>query len=427
MKKEHTTDFDIAVLGLGYVGLPLFLELSRHFTVRGYDPNIKRIEQLKHGVDATGEISKEHFSGVKNLKISNDPEELKTANTYIITVPTPVDKFNKPDLSQLKAASELVATYLKRNDVVIYESTVYPGTTEEICSRILEQKSGLSLNNDFFLGYSPERINPGANQPKLRDIVKVTSGSNAVAANLVDFIYSRVVSAGTFKAESIKVAEAAKVIENIQRDVNIALINEFAMLFEKLSINTSSVLEAARTKWNFLDFRPGLVGGHCIGVDPYYLTHKAQEVGFHPELILAGRRINDYMSKFVVTQLIKKISSREYFAKDPKVLILGFTFKENCSDVRNTKVFDIFSELQEYSLRVDVYDPVANSSEVKEQYGISLVPELIKQDYVGVILAVGHNQFKDISANFLRSLGQKGCVVYDLKGILNKAEVDISI
>jgi UDP-N-acetyl-D-glucosamine/UDP-N-acetyl-D-galactosamine dehydrogenase len=415
----------IAVIGLGYVGLPLAVEFGKKRLVIGFDINDARVSELASGWDHTLECSSEELRQAGNLKFTSNPEDLKAAQIFIVTVPTPVDKANRPDLTPLVQASETVAKFLKVGDVVIYESTVYPGVTEEVCVPVLENLSGLLFNKDFFCGYSPERINPGDKERRLPAIRKVTSGSTQDVANEVDFLYSEIITAGTFKASSIKVAEAAKVIENTQRDVNIALMNELSLIFNKLGIDTLEVLQAAGTKWNFLPFRPGLVGGHCIGVDPYYLTHKAQEVGYHPDVILAGRRINDSMALHVVGETIKLMLKKGLPVLGSKVLVLGLTFKENCPDVRNTKVIDIIKGLLSYNTTVDVYDPWVSLDEARLEYGIDcLSSRPHKHHYSAIVLAVGHEHFKKMSIAEIRSFGVKGAVIFDVKGILGKEDVD---
>src|SRR5436190_2689643 len=394
----------IAVVGLGYVGLPLAVYLSRHFPTIGFDIDPSRIEQLCRGVDRTRELTTEELTESSRITYSDDAKALSDCNFYIVTVPTPIDPAKRPDLSALIAASRTVGSVLSKQSIVVYESTVYPGVTEEICAPILAQASGLKLNEDFFVGYSPERINPGDHAHRLPDIVKVTSGSTPDAAELVNFVYGKVVSAGTHKASSIRVAEAAKVIENIQRDVNIALINELTMLFKQLGLETREVLEAAGTKWNFQPFRPGLVGGHCIGVDPYYLTHKAESVGFHPQMILAGRRINDGMASYVAGDVVKRMLKRKQRVESARVLVMGFTFKENCPDTRNTKVADLIQELADLVAEVAVYDPVADVELAKQEYGIALNNKLPDGPFDAVVLAVKHNSIAGMGEAAIRSL-----------------------
>ena len=417
----------IAVIGLGYVGLPLAVAFSRKYSVIGYDINNSRIQDLTDCVDSTLEVSKDELKSSKNLLFTSNINILKDANVFIVTVPTPIDEHNRPNLSPLIKASEMIGKILKQNDVVIYESTVYPGATEEVCIPILEKFSGFLLNKNFFAGYSPERINPGDKEHKINDILKVTSGSNPEIAEYIDNLYSSIISAGTFKASSIKVAEAAKVIENTQRDVNIALINELSIIFNKLDIDTSEVLEAAGTKWNFLPFRPGLVGGHCIGVDPYYLTHKAQSIGHHPEIILAGRRINDGMSEYIVSQLIKAMLKKGIAVHGAEVLIMGLTFKENCPDLRNTKVADIVKNLMEYKINVDVVDPWCSNEESISEYNIEVKKEGVKGKYDAIVLAVNHKEFALLGADEIHALGKKVHLIYDLKYVINKSDSDMRL
>lgn len=417
----------IAVIGQGYVGLPLAVEFGKKYITVGFDINKTRIEELSNGKDSTLECSTEELDDAVNLTFSSDISNIADCNVYIVTVPTPITDENAPDLTPLKKASELLGSVMKKDDVVIYESTVYPGATEEVCLPIIEKCSGLTFNKDFFAGYSPERINPGDKVNRLTTIVKITSGSDPQTANFVDELYSSIVTAGTHKASSIKVAEAAKVIENTQRDLNIAIINEFAKIFNKLNIDTEEVLKAAGTKWNFLPFKPGLVGGHCISVDPYYLTHKAQEVGYRPEVILAGRRINDGMGEYVATQLVKKLSSNQIHIDEAKVLILGFTFKGDCPDVRNTKIIDIIKELKDFNMSVDVYDSWAASDEVKKEYDIDLINRLEKGKYDAVVLAVDHSEFKELGEKALRALCKEKHILYDVKHVLAINESDLRL
>ena len=414
----------IAVIGLGYVGLPLAVEFGKKIDTVGFDINSQRIAQLNDGVDVTLEVESDELKSSTRLHCTDKPEEIESANVYIVTVPTPIDEFKRPDLSPLISASKLVGSVLKANDVVIYESTVYPGATEEDCVPILEAESGLTFNKDFFAGYSPERINPGDKEHRVTTILKVTSGSTPDVADFVDQLYRQIITAGTFRASSIRTAEAAKVIENTQRDVNIALINELALIFQRLGIDTAEVLEAAGTKWNFLPFRPGLVGGHCIGVDPYYLTHKAQEIGYHPRVILAGREINDGMGAYVAEQVVKLMTRGKVHVVDSSILIMGFTFKEDCPDVRNTRVIDIVRELEQYNANVEVYDPCFSAEEAIHEYGINVVDSLETGKYDAIIVSVGHRQFKSMSTQELRALGKPGSVLYDVKGIFPKQEVD---
>ncbi len=417
-------DTRIAIIGLGYVGLPLAVELGKHYPTKGLDINASRVAELQAGKDSTLEVEPDELKLATQLTYTRNPDDLADCNVYIVTVPTPIDSAKRPDLSPLVGASHTISKLLNKDDVVIYESTVYPGATEEVCVPILEAGSGLKFNQDFFAGYSPERINPGDKEHRVTTILKVTSGSTPESADFVDNLYASVITAGTHKASSIKVAEAAKVIENTQRDVNIALINELALIFHKLGIDTIEVLEAAGTKWNFLPFRPGLVGGHCIGVDPYYLTHKAQEIGYQPEMILAGRRINDGMGSHVVERVVKRMTRNRIHVVDANILVMGFTFKENCPDLRNTRVIDIIEELQTYHANVDVYDPWVNSDDLEHEYGIRPIPSLTKGKYDAIILAVAHEQFKAMSADEIRALGKNDCVLFDVKHILPVDKVD---
>jgi UDP-N-acetyl-D-glucosamine/UDP-N-acetyl-D-galactosamine dehydrogenase len=421
---------EIAVIGLGYVGLPLAVEFAKKYKTIGFDINAKRVNELQQGIDVTLEVEEDKLQEViiqdtsvkKGLFCTNQLDQLKSSNFFIITVPTPVDKYNRPDLTPLYKASETVGKVLKQGDIVIYESTVYPGVTEEECVPVLERISGLKFNIDFFAGYSPERINPGDKEHTVSKILKITSGSTPDSAESVDQLYRSVITAGTHKAPSIKVAEAAKVIENAQRDINIAFVNELAKIFNRLDIDTDEVLQAAGTKWNFLKFKPGLVGGHCIGVDPYYLAQKAQEVGYHPEIILAGRRLNDGMGEYVAHEVIKLMIRKDIAVKGANILILGITFKENCPDVRNTKVVDILHTLREYNTNITIYDPWANPAEVKHEYGWESVKELNDiQDYDAIILAVSHNEFKELD---LSKLCKEKSVIYDVKGALPKKLID---
>ncbi|MBE0369264.1 Vi polysaccharide biosynthesis UDP-N-acetylglucosamine C-6 dehydrogenase TviB [Pseudoalteromonas aurantia] len=417
----------VAIIGLGYVGLPLAVEFGKQYQTIGFDINQDRVSELLDGYDATLEVSAEELTQATKLDYSHNVSDLKSCNVYIVTVPTPIDGHKQPDLSPLISASEMLGTVIGRGDVIIYESTVYPGATEEDCIPVVERVSGLKFNQDFFAGYSPERINPGDKEHRVTNILKVTSGSTPDIAELVDQLYKSIIEAGTHKASSIKVAEAAKVIENTQRDVNIALINELSIIFNLLGIDTLEVLEAAGTKWNFLPFRPGLVGGHCIGVDPYYLTHKAQEVGYHPEMILAGRRLNDGMGQHVVSQLIKKMLKQRIHVEGANVLVMGLTFKENCPDLRNTRVIDIVEELKEYNINVDVMDPWCSTAEAESQYGLTLNTQAKQDHYDAIILAVGHNEFKDLGVDEIRKLGKKEHVLYDLKYVLPKHAVDMRL
>nr|WP_201555160.1 Vi polysaccharide biosynthesis UDP-N-acetylglucosamine C-6 dehydrogenase TviB [Psychrobacter sp. 72-O-c] len=423
----NTSNLKIAVIGLGYVGLPLAVEFGKQQSVIGFDINTNRINDLKSGTDHTLEVSNEELAEATQLSYSSDIATLKDCNFFIVTVPTPIDDYKQPDLTPLISASKAIGGLLKKDDIVVYESTVYPGATEEVCIPVLEQVSGLVFNQDFYAGYSPERINPGDKEHRVTNILKVTAGSTPEVADFVDEVYNLIITAGTHKAPSIKVAEAAKVIENTQRDVNIALINELAVIFNKMNIDTEAVLEAAGTKWNFLPFRPGLVGGHCIGVDPYYLTHKAQAIGYNPEIILAGRRLNDSMGEYVVTQLVKTMIKKRIQVEGAKVLILGLSFKENCPDVRNTKVIDIVNELQEYNIEVDVYDPWVNTAEAQREYNITPVSEPVANAYDGIILAVAHHQFVQMGIDNIRALGKGDHVLYDLKYVFAKDETDIRL
>lgn len=415
----------IAIIGLGYVGLPLAVEFGKHRATLGFDINQSRISELQNGQDHTLECSPEELQSATHLRYSANAADLQAAQIYIITVPTPVDQANRPDMTPLVKASETVGKVLKAGDIVIYESTVYPGATEEVCVPVLEKFSGLKFNQDFYCGYSPERINPGDKEHRLPTIKKVTSGSTPEVAEEVDQLYQEIITAGTHKASSIKVAEAAKVIENTQRDVNIALMNELSLIFHKLNIDTLEVLHAAGTKWNFLPFRPGLVGGHCIGVDPYYLTHKAQEVGYHPEVILAGRRINDSMARHVADETVKLMLRKNLPVLGSKVLVLGLTFKENCPDVRNTKVVDIVNSLRGYNTQVDVYDPWIDVAEAQHEYGLTCLTEApVQGQYAAIVLAVGHHQFLAMGEQGIKAFGQDGAVVYDVKSILPMGAAD---
>ncbi|TMP36625.1 Vi polysaccharide biosynthesis UDP-N-acetylglucosamine C-6 dehydrogenase TviB [Pseudoalteromonas rubra] len=418
----------IAIIGLGYVGLPLAVEFAKKYDcVLGFDINSSRVNELREGHDSTLEVSDEALGAATSLRFSDDKSELAQSTVYIVTVPTPIDESNKPDLTPLRKASEMLGAFVKKGDVVIYESTVYPGATEEVCLPLIEKVSGLKFNTDFYAGYSPERINPGDKVNTLTKITKITSGSTPAVADFVDALYGSIIEAGTHKASSLKVAEAAKVIENTQRDLNIAIVNEFAKIFNRLGIDTEEVLNAAGTKWNFLKFKPGLVGGHCISVDPYYLTHKAQEVGYRPEVILAGRRINDGMGEYVATQLVKKLASKKVHIDEAKVLILGFTFKGDCPDVRNTKIIDIVKELKDFNMSVDVYDGWANPEEVKHEYGVDLINELEEGKYDGIVLAVDHSELKEMGEKKLRSFGKENHVLYDVKHVLKPSEADIRL
>lgn len=421
------SEIKIAIIGLGYVGLPLAVEFGKKRSVIGFDINQPRIAALQKGHDSTLEVGDEELKEATHLIYSANPADLEPANVYIVTVPTPIDDHKRPDLTPLIKASETIGKTLKKGDIVIYESTVYPGATEEDCVPVLERVSGLTFNVDFYAGYSPERINPGDKEHRVTTIKKVTSGSTPEVADLVDALYNEIIIAGTHKASSIKVAEAAKVIENTQRDLNIALINELAVIFNKMGIDTEAVLQAAGTKWNFLPFRPGLVGGHCIGVDPYYLTHKAEAIGYHPQIILAGRRLNDSMGAYVVSQLVKCMLKKRIHVDGARVLVMGLTFKENCPDLRNTKVIDIVRELTEYNIKVDVYDPWISASEAEHEYNITPVSEPAINAYDGVILAVGHKQFVQLGAENIRKFGKPEHVLYDLKYLLTAEESDLRL
>lgn len=420
-------DARIAIIGLGYVGLPLAVEFGKKFNTIGFDINNLRVAELVGGEDSTLECSHEELMSASLLSYSCELNDIRSCNVYIVTVPTPIDQHKQPDLTPLIKASETLGKVIKKDDVIIYESTVYPGATEEVCIPVVERVSGLKYNQDFFAGYSPERINPGDKQHRVTNILKVTSGSTPEVAEYIDKLYKSIIVAGTHKASCIRVAEAAKVIENTQRDVNIALINELSIIFNKLGIDTLEVLEAAGTKWNFLPFRPGLVGGHCIGVDPYYLTHKAQSVGYHPEMILAGRRLNDGMGQYVVSQLVKKMLKKRIQVEGANVLVMGLTFKENCPDLRNTKVVDIVSELREYNINVDIVDPWCANEEAEHEYDLSLCQQPQSGYYDAVILAVAHNEFREMGAEVIRAFGKASHVLYDLKYVLAKEDVDMRL
>lgn len=417
-------EITIAVIGMGYVGLPLGVEFGKRYRTVGYDINEQRIAELREGQDNTLEVSAEELAAATRLSFTADRDSLREANVHIVTVPTPIDRYKRPDLGPLLGATRLLGEVIKPDDTIVYESTVYPGATEEDCVPILEEISGLKLNQDFYVGYSPERINPGDKEHRLTTIRKVTSGSTPEAAEFVDRLYASVIKAGTHLASSIRVAEAAKVIENTQRDVNIALINELALIFHRLGIDTEEVLKAAGTKWNFLPFRPGLVGGHCIGVDPYYLTHKAMEVGYHPEMILAGRRLNDGMGAYVVDRLTRLMTQRKIHVVDSRVLILGLTFKENCPDLRNTRVVDIVRELRDLHGQVDVHDPWASPREAREEYGVELVQTPAAGAYDAIVVAVAHRQFVELGAAGIRRFGKNNHVLFDVKYLLPPEEVD---
>ena len=417
-------DTKIAVIGLGYVGLPLAVEFGKKYLTIGFDVNRLRINDLISGNDSTLEVDTAALESATHLSYTTDVDKLKTCNIYIVTVPTPIDDNKHPDLSPLEEASETVGKVLSRDDIVIYESTVYPGATEEVCVPLLEKHSGLTFNKNFYCGYSPERINPGDKEHRITTIKKVTSGSTLEIADKVDTLYRSIITAGTHKASSIKVAEAAKVIENTQRDINIALINELALIFRKLGIDTEEVLKAAGTKWNFLPFRPGLVGGHCIGVDPYYLTHKAMEVGYYPEIILAGRKLNDSMGKYVANEIINLMTKKRIQVVDSNILIMGLTFKEDCPDIRNTRVVDVVQELSGFHCNIDVYDPWIDKEESIREFGITPVEQPEPGKYDAVIIAVAHHQFKSMGITAIRALGKKNHVIYDIKYILPSEKVD---
>ncbi|MFK8053123.1 MAG: nucleotide sugar dehydrogenase [Woeseiaceae bacterium] len=417
-------DVQLGVVGLGYVGLPLAVEFGKKYPTIGFDLKAERIEELRRGEDSTLEVEPELLAEASHLSYADDVKALAACNVYIVTVPTPVGENNRPVLTPLRSASQMLGTVLKKGDIVVYESTVYPGATEEFCVPILESESGLKFNEDFFVGYSPERINPGDKEHRLPDILKVTSASTPESANHIDALYASIITAGTHLAPSIKVAEAAKVIENTQRDLNIALVNELAQIFDRVDIDTEAVLEAAGTKWNFLPFRPGLVGGHCIGVDPYYLTHKALSLGYHPEVILAGRRINDDMSRYVASQVVKLLIGKGLQPNGAKVLMLGLTFKENCPDVRNTKVADLIKELESFSVAVDVHDPWADNAEAEHEYGVSLVDSPAEGTYDAVVIAVSHDEFRKLGADGIRAFCHADGVVYDIKYLLKEHESD---
>lgn len=422
-----STDTRVAIIGLGYVGLPLAVEFGKKYPTLGFDINQRRVNELKDGIEVTLEVDKEELHAASHLTYSTNLEDLRQATVYIVTVPTPIDKYKQPDLTPLKKASETLGKVIKKGDIAVYESTVYPGATEEYCVPVIERVSGLKFNEDFFVGYSPERINPGDKEHRLTSITKVTSGSTPETADFVDALYGSIIGAGTHKASSIRVAEAAKVIENTQRDLNIALMNELAVIFMKMGIDTEDVLKAAGTKWNFLPFRPGLVGGHCIGVDPYYLTHKAESLGYHPHVILAGRRINDNMGSYVVGQLVKQMLKRCIQVERASVLVMGLAFKENCPDLRNTKVIDIINELKDYNVNVDVYDPWVSAEGAQHEYGIipTIAPESGKYD--AIVLAVAHREFKELGAASMRKFGKEEHVLFDLKYVLPKGDADIRL
>ena len=414
----------VGIVGLGYVGLPLAVEFGKHFDTIGFDIKAARVAELRAGRDSTLEVNSQELAEATRLSFTTELKDLQACRAYIVTVPTPIDEYKRPDLSPLIGASTSVGKVLKKGDVVIYESTVYPGCSEEVCVPILERESGLKFNRQFYIGYSPERINPGDKEHRLTTIKKVTSGSTPEAAEFVDALYRSVITAGTHRASSVKVAEAAKVIENTQRDVNIALINELALIFARLGIDTEEVLQAAGSKWNFLPFRPGLVGGHCIGVDPYYLTHKAQEIGYHPEMILAGRRLNDNMPIYVASEIIKLMTRKRIHVNGSRVLVLGITFKENCPDIRNSKVIDVVRELDKYGAKIDVHDPWADAEDCRHEYGLRLTRSLQKGEYDAAIVAVAHREFKELGAAAVRKLCRKNHVLYDIKHVFPAADVD---
>lgn len=421
----HSIDnIHIGVIGLGYVGLPLAVEFGRKIKTLGFDINQHRIEELLNGKDRTLETDSDELASANQLSFTSNLDDMRDCNFFIVTVPTPIDEHKQPDLTPLVKASTALGKVIAKDDIVVFESTVYPGATEEVCVPIIEKESGLTFNKDFYVGYSPERINPGDKEHRLPTIKKVTSGSTPEVAKFINEVYASIITAGTFMASSIKVAEAAKVIENTQRDVNIALINELALIFNRMDIDTIEVLEAAGTKWNFLPFRPGLVGGHCIGVDPYYLTHKAQAIGYNPEMILSGRRINDGMGPYVTESVVKLMTRNKIHAVDSKVLILGFTFKENCPDVRNTRVIDIIQEFDSYHANVDVYDPWVDAAEAEHEYGITPITELKNDTYDAIIVAVSHKEFVAMGAEAIRALGKKQHILFDVKHIFPKQDVD---
>jgi len=428
--REHNSTVKksrLAVIGLGYVGLPLAIEFGKKRSVIGFDINEKRVDELKNGLDSSFEVSNEEFKQALNLIYTNNIDDIKSCEIFIVTIPTPVDDKNKPDLTLLHKCCDMIGSFIKKDDLVIFESTVYPGATEEVCVPIIEKKSGLTFNKDFYCGYSPERINPGDKEHRISSVIKVTSGSTPDISIKVDELYKEIITVGTHRAPSIKVAEAAKIIENTQRDVNIALVNEFSVIFNKLNINTKSVLDAAATKWNFLPFKPGLVGGHCIGVDPYYLAYKSLEVGHNPVMITAGRKINDGMAFYVGEQVKKFMIKKDINLLHANILIMGLTFKENCPDIRNTKIVDLINTISKFSSNIDVYDPWANKNDVKNEYGIDLIDHLIEDKYDTIVLAVAHDEFKKLSIKKIRSLGKKKHIIYDLKNLFNIEEVDLRL
>lgn len=425
--REWLDSARIAIIGLGYVGLPLAVEFANRFPVVGFDVDPNRVDALRRGHDSTLEVAERDLAGARNLIFSTDAEDLRGCNVYIVTVPTPIDGSKRPDLTALLNASRTVGTVLSKGDTIVFESTVYPGCTEEECVPVIEQASGFEFNHDFTVGYSPERINPGDREHRLPNITKVTSGSTEEAARRIDALYSEIITAGTFKAAGIKVAEAAKVIENTQRDLNIALVNELAIIFNRMGIDTQAVLAAARTKWNFLPFSPGLVGGHCIGVDPYYLTHKAEAIGYHPEIILAGRRLNDSMGEYVASQMVKALLKKRIHVDGARVLILGLSFKENCPDLRNTRVIDVVRELESYGCIVDVHDPWVDNAEARNEYGLKLVDRPEERTYDGIVLAVAHSCFREKGVDHFRTLANEVSVFFDLKGIFDAREFDLQL
>lgn len=424
---KFNSNAKVGIVGLGYVGLPLAIEFGKVQNTVGFDINRGRIEELSNGIDSTLECGSEELKQAQLLSYTFSLDDLAECDVYIVTVPTPIDNYKQPDLTPLINASKALGKVISQGNIVIYESTVFPGATEEVCIPILEQVSGMKFNTDFFAGYSPERINPGDKEHRVTNILKVTSGSTPEVSEYIDQLYNKIIVAGTHKASSIKVAEAAKVIENTQRDVNIALVNELSIIFNKLNIDTLEVLEAAGTKWNFLPFRPGLVGGHCIGVDPYYLTHKAQSVGYHPEMILAGRRLNDGMGQYVVSQLVKEMLNQRIHVEGADVLIMGLTFKENCPDLRNTRVVDIVFELKEYNINVDITDPWCSKEEAFEEYGLSLCEKPKDKHYDAIIIAVSHDEFRAMGEEVIHSFGKEKHVLYDLKYVLDKKSVDMRL
>jgi len=428
MVRKAIEEQHIGIVGLGYVGLPLAVEFAKHFQVIGFDISKSRVSSLLSGFDDSLEVRASDIKSSNQLKITNNHNDLVKCNVFIITVPTPIDEFNKPDLTPLIKASETVGSLVKKDDIIIYESTVYPGVTEDECIPVLERASDLKFNKDFFVGYSPERINPGDQTHRLSDIKKITSGSTPEIANFIDQLYKKIITAGTYKAESIKVAEAAKVIENTQRDLNIALINELAILFNMMDIDTEAVLRAAETKWNFIPFRPGLVGGHCIGVDPYYLTYKAQNLGYNPEIILAGRNLNDKMSKYVLSQLFDTMQTRKIKIEGAKILVMGLTFKENCPDLRNSKVFDIISGLEKNNCDSDIYDPWVSDDKLINSYNFNILTEKPKAStYDAILITVSHDEFREMGSDMIRSFGKSNSVIYDLKYLLKPEESDIRL